>query len=176
MAISDWLRRKYPINAWPGSAPAVQHSRSSDFVNFLTRADEFLRCGPYRTEYQTEEDDATSLEGLFQVSEFTSLHLAYLMLRIASEQNIPLGSVCHFWRIGAKGGGDRKLANLLERLGKLATSFTIQDALAILDSGAVGNRTEIGPLRPPFNNVSSVIKLLRVTASLTDWDEQLAAK
>src|SRR4029077_19217386 len=122
--------------------------------------------GLYRAEYQTEGDDTTSLEDLFQVSEFTSLNLAYLMLRVASEQNIPLGSVCHFWRIGAKGGGDSKLANLLERLGKLTPSFSIHDALVLLDSGAFGDRTEIGPLRPPFNNVSSAIKFLRVTESL----------
>lgn len=104
---------------------------------------------------------------------FNSLHLAELIFALSEDFEIPMGRILRFVRSGIPGGGDQELANLLERIGILSEHFNSSDRLALLSSGTVGDRAEVAPILPPFDNVSFVVKFcgaIRSLKSLQDHD------
>ncbi|MYA09509.1 MAG: acyl carrier protein [Holophagales bacterium] len=98
--------------------------------------------------------------------EFDSLHLAELIFALSEDLEIPMERILQFLRTGIPGGGDQKLATLLERIVMLSKEFNSSDRFVLLSSGVVGDRAEVAPIVPPFDNVAFVVKFCGAIKSL----------
>jgi hypothetical protein len=121
---------------------------------------------------QDEQFEASSLNQLG----FTSLHLAELLFQTSNELRIPKERVTEFLSIGIAGGGDRRLANLIERIAILADSFDERERMLLLNSGAVGDRVEIGPIIPELDRVKIAVGFSRVVEALGELTDHKAAE
>lgn len=113
-----------------------------------------------------QPDPTFERKSLSRDLKFNSLSLAELIFALSEECGIPIERIVHFLRTGLPGGGDQKIANLLERIAILAEQFGESERIALLSSGVVGDRTEIGPVLPEFDNVASIIKYCKAIESL----------
>lgn len=100
-----------------------------------------------------------------------SLNLVELIFAVATERKVSQARIDHFLRTGISGGGDQKLATLIERITILAEQFDETERMALLSSGVVGDQQELGPLNPPFDSVQAIVKLCRVIVSLNQLQD-----
>ena len=96
-----------------------------------------------------------------------SLGLAELFFALSEELELPTERIVHFVRVGAPGGGDQEVANLVERIAILSRGGTSESERAILlESGVVGDLGELQPIAPHFDNVGFVVKYCNAIKSL----------
>jgi hypothetical protein len=118
-----------------------------------------------------QKDESFEKTALGADLRFNSLSFAELIFSISQEREIPLERIVHFLRVGIPGGGDQKIATLLERIAVLAEEFDEQQRIALLATGVVGDRQEIAPIVEPFDSVDSVVKYCTAIESLKNLDD-----
>jgi len=102
---------------------------------------------------------------------FNSLDLAELIFLVSRKYEIPRKRIVHFLHTGIAGGGDHKLANLVERIAILAEHYDESERSALLSSGLVGDIDEVAQILPDFDNVGFVVKYCTAIRSLKDLED-----